>query len=130
MVIWLAFGLQATVTLGSWMGSRGCQGDMGGSCATGDSCGQSLEVGGPSCPVPLTSNSILSYCTPCKDKADPTLPVLPAPTKVETRMGRRSRRPGSLKGATTTPPVNLPGGPLWLLQLVPSPSDVPEIAFF
>lgn len=27
------------------------------------------------------------------------------------------------------PPVDFLGGPLWLLQLVPSPSDVTEIAF-
>lgn len=55
-----------------------------GPCATGEGCGQSLEVGGLSCPAPLTSNSVLSYCTPSKGKADPTLPMLPAQTKVET----------------------------------------------
>lgn len=56
MVIWLALGLQAAITLGNQMGSRSCPQGLsgsygGGCCTTADSCGQSLEVGGRSCPV-------------------------------------------------------------------------------
>lgn len=39
---------------------------------------------GPSCPVPLTSDSIPSFLHALQGQADPTLPTLPAPTKVET----------------------------------------------
>lgn len=55
MVIWLAFGLQAAVTLDNQMGSRshpqGHSGSYWGACTIADSGGQSLEVGGRSCPV-------------------------------------------------------------------------------
>lgn len=65
-------------------GLRGYQGERGGPCATGDSCGKSLGVGGLSCSVPLTSDSIPSFLHALQGQADPALPMLPAPTKVET----------------------------------------------
>lgn len=65
-------------------GAEGLSGRKGGPCATGDSCGKSLGVGGPSCPVPLTSDSIPSFLHTLQGQADPALPTLPAPAKVET----------------------------------------------
>lgn len=125
------FGLQAAAALRNGAGSGSWPEGLSGRYGRALCHRRWLwaEVGGPSCPVPRIANSIPSSCTPSEAQEDPHPIHASCPSKGGNFMGRRSCRPGPLKEVTTIPPVHFPGGSLWFLQIVPSPSNVTEIAF-